>query len=119
VGGSIVKIKFNWKLMDSSSPLKLPLKAFLEWVDGALDEFSPSDDNLKIISKILTEAETKEEREELKLRWRALRKFLLHLLSYDGAYRWRCYYALKRVLEEKDKFSFSSIDIEKMNQERW
>jgi hypothetical protein len=105
--------------MDSSSPLKLPIKAFLEWVDDALDDFFPSDDNLKILSKILIEAESKEERDELKLRWRALRKFILHLLSYDGAYRWRCYYVLKRVLEEKDKFSFSSIDLEKMDREKW
>jgi hypothetical protein len=119
MGGSVVKIKFDWKLMDSNSALKLPIKTFLEWLDGSLDDFPAEDPNLKVLSKILKEAEDKEEREELKLRWRALRKFILHLLSYDGAYRWRCYYALKRVLEEKDKFSFSSIDIEKMNRERW
>jgi hypothetical protein len=119
VGGSLLKIKFDWKLMDSSSPLKLPLKVFLDWVDESLDDFPVEEPNLKVLSKILKEAEDKEEREELKLRWRALRKFILHLLSYDGAYRWRCYYVLKRVLEEKDKFSFSSIDLEKMNRERW
>jgi hypothetical protein len=119
VGGSLLKLKFDWKLMDSNSALKLPIKVFLEWVDDALDDFPPTDDNLKIISKILKEAEEREEREELKLRWRAIRKFILHLLSYDGAYRWRCYYVLKRVLEEKDKFSFSPIDTEKMNRERW
>jgi hypothetical protein len=119
MGGSLMKIRFNWKLMDSNSSLKLPVKAFLEWLDGSLDDFPAEDPNLKVLSKILKEAEDKEEREELKLRWRAIRKFILHLLSYDGAYRWRCYYVLKRVLEEKDKFVFSSIDLEKMNRERW
>jgi hypothetical protein len=119
MGGSIVKWKIDWKLMDSSSSLKLPIKAFLQWVDGSLDEFPPEDPNLKVLSKILKEAEDKEEREELKLRWRALRKFLLHFLSYDGAYRWRAYFILKRVLEERDKYSFSSIDLEKMNREKW
>jgi hypothetical protein len=119
MGGSELKLKFDWKLMDSSSALKLPIKAFLQWVDGSLDEFPAEDPNLKVLSKILKEAEDKEEREELKLRWRALRKFLLHLISYDGAYRWRAYFILKRVLEEKDKYFFSSIDLEKMNREKW
>jgi hypothetical protein len=110
---------FNWELVASSSPLKAPLKAFLQWADQTLGEPFPEDPNLRILASILREAEGREEREEMRLRWRALRKVLLYLLSYDGAYRWRAYYVLRRILEEGERFRFSQVDLRLMEKERW
>jgi hypothetical protein len=110
---------FDWGLVASSSPLKAPLKAFLSWADRTLEDPEPQDPNLRILGEILREAEGREEREEMRLRWRALRKVLLYLLSYDGAYRWRAYYVLRRILEEGRRFKWSQVDLRLMEKGRW